>query len=57
VQGKYDYQVSCELARQWVELVEAPAKGFFMFENSAHAPNMEEPEKFVKTVREIMVRG
>jgi pimeloyl-ACP methyl ester carboxylesterase len=53
VQGKYDYQVSCELARKWIELVEAPAKSFFMFENSAHAPNMEEPEKFVKTVREI----
>jgi pimeloyl-ACP methyl ester carboxylesterase len=51
VQGKYDYQVSCELAQKWVEEIEAPDKGFFMFEESAHAPNMEEPEKFVKTVR------
>jgi pimeloyl-ACP methyl ester carboxylesterase len=52
-QGKYDYQVSHALAREWFEKIEAPQKAFFTFENSAHAPIMEEPEKFVQTIREI----
>lgn len=53
IQGKYDYQVSCALAREWLEGVEAPTKEFFMFDNSAHSPNIEEPEKFVRVVCEI----
>lgn len=50
LQGKYDYQVSYELAKQYVETIEAPKKGFFTFEESAHSPNIEEPERFVETV-------
>ena len=51
--GKYDYQVSHALAREWFEKIEAPQKAFFTFENSAHGTIMEEPEKFVQIVREI----
>ena len=51
--GKYDYQVSYALAREYFDKIEAPEKAFFTFENSAHSPNAEEPEKFVQTVREI----
>ncbi len=53
--GKWDYQVSQTLAEKWVAGIEAPAKGFFTFDNSAHSPNMEEPEKFVRIVRDIAV--
>ncbi len=53
VHGKYDYQVSHALAREWFDKINAPEKAFFTFENSAHSPNMEEPEKFVGIVREI----
>ena len=53
VHGKYDYQVSHVLAREWFDKIETPKKMFFTFENSAHSPNMEEPEKFVELVREI----
>jgi pimeloyl-ACP methyl ester carboxylesterase len=52
-QGKYDYQVSYALAREYFDKIETPDKLFFTFEKSAHSPIMEEPEKFVHIVREI----
>jgi pimeloyl-ACP methyl ester carboxylesterase len=51
--GKYDYQVSYDLAREYVEKINAPQKGFFTFENSAHSPVFEEPKLFVQTIRDI----
>ncbi|MCD7898740.1 MAG: alpha/beta hydrolase [Bacteroides sp.] len=53
LQGVYDYQVSYSLAKEYLEVLEAPQKGFFTFNNSAHSPNMEEPKKFVEIVRQI----
>ncbi len=53
VHGGWDYQVSHNLAKEWFEAVEAPRKGFFTFADSAHSPNIEEPEKFVRIVRDI----
>ena len=52
--GKYDFVTSYILAHEYLDMIEAPAKGFFTFENSAHAPFIEEPEKFVQIVREIL---
>ena len=54
--GKYDYQVSYTLAREYLEIIEAPDKSFFTFEKSAHSPNGEEPEKFVQIVRNIALQ-
>jgi len=54
IHGKHDYVTSYVLAREYSDLIEAPSKAFFTFENSAHSPNLEEPEKFVLTVREII---
>lgn len=56
IHGKYDYQVSYTLAREYYEIIEAPDKAFFTFENSAHSPNAEEPEKFVQIVRNIALQ-
>lgn len=53
IQGKYDYQVSYELARKYLDSINAPKKMFFTFEESAHSPNIEEPERFVEVVRSI----
>ncbi len=55
--GKYDYQVSYALAREYFEAIDAPKKAFFTFENSAHSPNAEEPEQFVQIVRNIMLEN
>ena len=52
--GKWDYQVSQTLSERWLGEIEAPAKEFFTFDESAHSPNMEEPEKFVRIVREVL---
>jgi pimeloyl-ACP methyl ester carboxylesterase len=56
-QGKYDYQVSYALAREWFDKTEAPEKAFFTFENSAHGTIFEEPEKIVQIMREIALRN
>lgn len=53
IQGAYDYQVSQVLAEQYLDAIEAPKKGFFSFTESAHSPNMEEPERFIEIIRKI----
>ena len=52
--GKHDYVTSYELVHEYSDAIEAPAKAFFTFKNSAHSPNLEEPEKFVQIVHEIL---
>lgn len=53
IQGTYDYQVSQKLAEEYLIALIAPKKNFFMFTNSAHSPNMEEPEEFVTVFCDI----
>lgn len=53
LQGKYDYQVSYQLAKVYLDSIDAPQKEFFTFEESAHSPNLEEPKRFVEVVRAI----
>lgn len=47
ISGEYDYTVSWELVEDYYEDLKAPDKGFYLFENSAHSPMFEEPEKFI----------
>lgn len=49
--GKYDYTVSSSMAKDYFENIQAPVKGFYWFDQSAHSPLFEEPEK----VRSIIV--
>lgn len=56
LQGKYDYQVSYALAKEYCEEIEAPDKEFYSFENSAHSPLWEEPEAFMQAMHEIITR-
>ncbi len=51
IQGDYDYMTSQVLAKRYFDVLEAPEKEFFGFVHSAHAPNMEEPEKFIRILR------
>lgn len=57
LQGKYDYQVSATLAEKYLDRIDAPKKEFFLFDNSAHSPNMEEPEKYVEIIRKIAMEN
>ena len=45
--GRYDYTCAYPLAQGYLERLEAPLKGFYTFENSAHSPMFEEPERTV----------
>ena len=53
IHGKHDYTTSYTLAREYFEIIKAPKKSFFTFENSAHSPNFEDPEKFTQIVHGI----
>jgi pimeloyl-ACP methyl ester carboxylesterase len=43
--GIYDYTCSYELAKKYFDRINAPIKGFYTFDQSAHSPLFEEQEK------------
>lgn len=49
--GLYDYQVSYQVAREYVQMLKVPVKGFYTFENSAHSPCFEEPDKMIQIIK------
>jgi pimeloyl-ACP methyl ester carboxylesterase len=55
--GIYDYTVNYTLAKEYFETIQAPVKGFYTFEQSAHSPIFEEPEKMQKILREDILAG
>jgi pimeloyl-ACP methyl ester carboxylesterase len=46
VMGRHDYQTPFTLAEQYVDILDAPRKELIWFDNSAHMPHLEEPDKF-----------
>lgn len=55
--GIYDYTCSYPLAKEYFEKLQAPVKGFYTFENSAHSPMFEEPEKLQQILLEDVLAG
>jgi pimeloyl-ACP methyl ester carboxylesterase len=55
--GKYDYTVNYTLTRDYFEKLQAPIKGFYTFEQSAHSPMFEEPEKVRQILLEDVLTG
>ncbi len=55
--GKYDYTVNRDLSKAYLAQLQAPIKGFYTFENSAHSPFFEEPEKVRRILREDVLAG
>lgn len=57
--GRYDNETVTEVAKRWLESLDAPKKGFFFFEHSAHMMTFEEPGKLllhlVNDIRPIAV--
>jgi pimeloyl-ACP methyl ester carboxylesterase len=56
-EGIYDYTCSYTEAKSYFEKLKAPLKGFYTFEQSAHSPIFEEPEKTGKILRENVLVG
>ena len=55
--GIYDYTVSYTEAKAYFEKLKAPVKGFYTFEQSAHSPIFEEPEKVRQIVQDDVLVG
>jgi len=45
--GQYDYTINPALARDYFQRLDAPVKGFYTFEHSAHSPLFEEPDRTI----------
>ncbi|MHC5229213.1 hypothetical protein ACYSNW_13105 [Enterococcus sp. LJL99] len=52
--GRYDHQVSYDLAKKYLDKIQATNKAFYSFENSAHSPNFEETDKFLAIVFSLL---
>jgi pimeloyl-ACP methyl ester carboxylesterase len=50
--GRYDMNTPAALAEQYFKMIDAPEKQLIWFENSAHNPPFEEPEKFNRVLIE-----
>jgi len=50
--GKYDYNCPSTLVADYYESLQAPFKELIWFNESAHAPCLEEPQKFNALLRE-----
>jgi pimeloyl-ACP methyl ester carboxylesterase len=51
--GRHDYTDPFELTEQYFELIQAPHKELVWFENSAHFPFLEEPDRFAEEMLKI----
>jgi len=56
-EGIHDYTCSYILAKDYFQQITAPLKGFYTFEQSAHSPLFEEPEKMRKILQEDVQTG
>jgi pimeloyl-ACP methyl ester carboxylesterase len=55
--GIHDYTVSYTEARSYCEQLKAPVKGFYTFEQSAHSPLFEEPDRMREIVQQDVLNG
>jgi pimeloyl-ACP methyl ester carboxylesterase len=55
--GKYDYTVSYPETKAYLDALQAPIKGFYTFEHSAHSPMFEEPARMKQIVQEDVLEG
>ncbi len=50
--GIYDYTVNYSMSEAYLKKLQAPVKGFYLFNESAHSPIFEEPEKVMQIMQE-----
>jgi pimeloyl-ACP methyl ester carboxylesterase len=55
--GRHDYTCSYSEAKAYFDELEAPAKGFYTFEHSAHSPQFEEPDRVQVILRQDVLGG
>ncbi len=52
IAGQHDLQANPALAEAYFAKLKAPLKKLYLFDNSAHAPQYEEPERFIELLTE-----
>ena len=57
LEGAYDYTCNYDLAREYFRSLKAPVKGFHTFEESAHSPVFEEPDKASQILKQDVLAG
>lgn len=55
--GRYDLTANHDLSRQYLDLINAPLKGFYTFGGSAHSPLFEEPVLAREILRLDVLQG
>ena len=55
--GAYDYTVCYSLQKEYYDAIQAPLKGFYTFDSSAHSPMFEEPQRFVQILIEDVLNN
>lgn len=55
--GKYDLTVNINLSKEYLNRLDAPLKGFYTFNNSAHSPLFEEPDLVRKIIETDILNG
>ena len=55
--GKNDIQTSTKITKDYFEKLLAPQKDLFLFEESGHQIHQDEPEKFQKTILQILEKN
>lgn len=55
-QGRKDQNTPASLIQDYYDVIQAPEKDLCWFENSAHGPLGEEPEKFKRLLREKLLK-
>lgn len=53
-QGRHDYVTPSELVEEYLDKLNAPSKKLVWFENSAHYPFYEEPERFTEQMEAVL---
>ena len=55
--GIYDYTVNYSMSEAYLKKLGAPAKGFYLFKESAHSPIFEEYEKVLQIIQQDVLKG
>ena len=57
LEGAYDYTCATDLARDYFRELNAPMKGFYEFDDSAHSPVLEEPDTVHRILQRDLLAG
>lgn len=55
--GRYDYTANPDLSRAYFDRINAPVRGVYTFEHSAHSPLFEEPGRAIEILLQDVLQG